>query len=220
MKNIKAIFLFIGVLAILAFVMAMFEQIIPAGVTLGFALAVYSKACTKNVGGNSAIYITEAANPATIAVTAGEISTLTMGSGKTFHQLQADIDTIIRVEEGEGVGANMKYSHRVEAKFSKPAVALSTLRDAIAGASPCGMLAIVTDGNGTSWLVGYNETDGFERPLRLVQDTFNSGGSPVDEDGQVVGIILGVDTGYIDLPFDSTLGGTITAGTAPFITYA
>ena len=61
------------------------------------AIAAYTKSCTKNVGGNSAVYLTEAANITTVTVTSGEISAaITMGSGLTFHEVQADLDNDIK----------------------------------------------------------------------------------------------------------------------------
>lgn len=185
------------------------------------AIAAYTKACTKNVGGNSAVYITEAANLTTVTVTTGEISAaLTMDTGKTFHEVQADLDSVVHTQEGAGNQSNISYTHRVEMKFAKPSVGLNTLRDSLADGSPCGLLAIVTDSNGVSWLVGYNETDGTNRALYLVADSLNSGAEPAEDDSQLITVALECQTGYLSLPFDSTIGATITGESAAFITYA
>lgn len=184
------------------------------------AIAVYTKACEKNVGGNTAVYLTEATNISSVTVTSGEISALTMDSGKTFHKVAFDQDGAIHTQEGTGNANNISYTHRVEMYFAKPSTALNTFRDALAAASPCGILAIVQDANGNSWLVGYNETDEAERPLRLVADSLNSGQTPTDEDGQRVTIALEGVSGYLSLPFDDTLKATISGGTATFITYS
>jgi len=185
------------------------------------AIAAYSKACSKNVGGNSAVYLTEATNVTAVTVTSGEISAaLTMASGKTFHEVEADLDSVTHTQEGTGTQTNISYTHRVEMIFSKPSVDLNTLRDSLADGSPCGLLAIVTDGNGTSWLVGYNETDGVNRALYLATDSLNSGAAPADDGGQAITLALECNSGYLSLPFDSTIGATISGGTAAFITYA
>jgi hypothetical protein len=104
--------------------------------------------------------------------------------------------------------------------FSKPSLALNTLRDSLANGSPCGILAIVTDGNGTSWLVGYNATDGSNRALYLATDSLNSGAAPADDGSQAITLALECNSGYLSLPFDATIGATISGGTAAFITYA
>ena len=185
------------------------------------AIAAYTKACSKNVGGNSAVYLAEASSLTSVTVAAGEISAaLTMGSGLTFHEVQADLDSVVHTQEGAGNQSNIAYTHRVEMKFAKPSAALNTLRNSLADGSPCGVLAIVTDGNGVSWLVGYNETDGTNRALYLVADSLNSGAEPAEEDGQAITVALECQTGYLSLPFDATIGATITGGTAAFITFA
>lgn len=184
------------------------------------AIAAFTKACSKNVGGNSAVYLTEASNVTAVTVSSGEITAaLTMASGKTFHEVQADLDSVVHTQEGAGTQQNIAYTHRVEMKFAKPSLALNTLRDSLANASPCGILAIVTDGNGTSWLVGYNATDGTNRALFLVTDSLNSGAEPAEDGAQAITIALECQSGYLSLPFDSTIGATITGGTAAFITY-
>ena len=194
-------------------------ELFPAGVIYG-AIAVYTKACTKNVSGNSALYWCEVANITSFTITTGEISAVTPATGKKFFKAGAEIDTIIRTEEGVGTISNISYKHRIEAKFNKPSTALNTLRNSLADASPCGILAIVTDSNGTSWLVGYNATDGKNRPLRLVTDSVTSGAVPSEAEGSKLLIALETENGYVCLPFDSTLGGQISGGTATFITYA
>ena len=185
------------------------------------AIASYSKACSKNVGGNSAVYLTEASNVTDVTVTAGEITAaITMATGKTFQEVEADLDSVIHTQEGTGTQQNIAYVHRVEMKFAKPSVSLNTLRDSLADASPCGIIAIVTDGNGVSWLVGYNATDGTNRALYLATDSLNSGAEPSEEDSQAITVALECQSGYLSLPFDSTIGATITGGSAAFISYA
>lgn len=186
---------------------------------VSYAIANYAKTCAKNVGGNSGIYIAEKANTTTVAVTTGEVTGITMASGTYFEEVDAEIDTIIRTQTGEGTTNNIKYLHRVEMKFVKPSTALNVLRNALADASPCGILTIITDGNGTSWLTGYNETDGLNRPLRLVEDADTSGATPSDEEGQTVTIALQVESGYLDLPFDATENAAIIAETATYIDF-
>jgi len=218
MKNIRNLIISFAAIIVFTVVLAMIQA--EAGVIGAFAIVAFTKSCTKNVGGNSAVYVTEAANINAVTVTSGEISALTMDSGKTFHEVQTDLDSIIHTQEGAGNSSNIGYTHRVEMGFAKPSTTLNTLRDSLANASPCGILAIVTDGNGTSWLVGYNETDGYNRALRLVQDNMASGAEPNEDDAQRVSIALECINGYLSLPFDSTVGATITGGTATFITYA
>lgn len=189
------------------------------GPALG-AIAVFSKVCEKNVGGNSAVYLAEAPNLGTITITSGEISAVAMASGKTFHQAEHDLDGAKHTQEGAGTPNNISYTHKVEMFFAKPSTLLNTFRDSLAAASPCGIVAIVRDGNGKCWMVGYNATDGTNRALRLVTDSMDSGNTPTDEAGQRVTITLQAISGYLSLPLDATLQAAVIAGTATFITFA
>ena len=81
------------------------------------------------------------------------------------------------------------------------------------------MAAIIQDSNGECWLSGWNETDTTSRGLFLVQDDTNSGALPSDEDAQNVTVALETLSGYVDIPFDSTLTDTIIADTAAFIDF-
>jgi len=200
----------LSILAILAICMVFGG---PEG--LSFAvIATFTKTCTKNIAGNSALYVTEAASVDAVTVTSGEITAITMNTTLLFQQVQGDLDSISRTEEGEGSQTNISYTHRVEARFAKPSKAVNTLRNSLADASACGILAIVTDGNGVSWLVGYNEADGVERALYLQTDSVTSGAEPTEEDAQAVTIALECSNGYVALPFESVYGATISGGTA------
>lgn len=218
MKALKTILGFLAFIVIVI-VLAQVAEAEAGGVGLAMAIATYTKACEKNTGGNARVFIAEAPNVTAVTVTAGEVTAITMATGTFFEESQAEIDTVIRTEVAEGRRRNISYTHRVEMQFSKPSVDLSTFRDSLAAASPCGMCAIVQDSNGTSWLVGWNETDTANRGLFLVQDDTNSGALPSDEDGNVVTIAIETVSGYLDLPFDSTENAAIIGDTATYINY-
>jgi hypothetical protein len=195
------------------------ESLLPAGITGAFAIAVFQRACAKNVGGNATLFWTEMASMTSFSVTSGEISAVTPNAAARFMEAQGDIDSIMRKETGEGMGNNIKYLHRLEVKFQKPSKELNTLRNALADASPCGILAIVQDNNGKCWLMGWNQTDLKLRGLRLKQDVIESGAKPSDEANQCM-IALETESGYVCLPFDATLSAAILGKTATaFITF-
>lgn len=175
------------------------------------ALSIYTKTCAKNIAGNNAVLVTEASNVSSVVVDAsGEVTAINMNASATFKQLQADQDSILRVEEAYGSDSNLSYAHSIEMGFAKGSVNLNTLRDSLAAASACGIIAIVQDSNGKSWLIGYNEVDGTKRALRLTQDNYGSGNSPADEDVQKADVILASISGYVDLPLDSALNTSIS----------
>lgn len=183
------------------------------------AIAKYAKTCAKNVAGNISVFVAEAANITAVTITTGEVSAITGASG--FKEVEAELDSIAREQEAVGVanGNNLSITHRIRMKFAKQSTALNTLRESLADASPCGMLAIVMDGNGQAWMIGYSASEGTKRGLRLATDTGSSGESPADEEGGAFEIVLESTSGYYDLPFDSTQNAAITAESAAYIDF-
>lgn len=178
-------------------------------------IAVFNKSCSKNVSGNSRIFIAEVTNVTAITVTSGEITSIT--GDDAFKEIEVDLDTILRIEEKIAGKLNYGIDVTVDMKLAHPNADLNTLRDSLVAASPCGMLAIVKDGNGTYWLVGYNELDLVTRPLYLAQDNFTSGAELIDPEGNKVSLQLARNMADPSLPLDSTLGTLIEDGTAEFI---
>lgn len=218
-KNIFFTLLALFTMVIMTIVLAQIN-LQEGGIVYAMAIAVYTKSCTKNVGGNTFLAFAEVASMTSFTVTSGEITAVTPNSTYRFHKQDATIDTIKRTEEGAGNANNIAYKHRIEAQFTKPSKELNTMRAGVADATPCGILTIVADGNGKCWLTGYSVAEGFKRPLRLVEDKFDSGAAPGDENSQAVTLALECTTGYVDIPFDNTLSASIIAGTATaFITY-
>lgn len=214
MKALKTI---LGVLSLIVIAIVLAQIAEAEGVVLGMAIATYTKVCEKNVAGNARVFIASVSGITSVTVVAGEITAITATTA--FKESQADIDSLIRTEVATGTRTNISYVHRVEMKFQGPDLALNVFRDSLADASPCGMAAIVQDSNGECWLVGWNENDTTARGLFLAQDDTNSGALPSDDDAQNVTVALETLSGYLDLPFDATLTGTIIGDTAPFIDY-
>ena len=214
MKALKTI---IGVLTLIVIAIVLAQIAEVEGVVTAMAIATYTKVCEKNVSGNARVFVAQMSGITSITVTAGEITAITATTA--FKESQADIDSLIRTEVATGTRSNISYLHRVEMKFAGPDLALNTFRNSLADASPCGMAAVVQDSNGECWLVGWNDTDTTARGLFLVQDDTNSGALPSDTDAQNVTVALETLSGYLDLPFDSTITATIIADTAAFIDY-
>lgn len=180
------------------------------------ALVKYARSCAKNVGGASFIAVAELASVTAITVTAGEISAIT---GTTpFKEIDAEQDSIKWDQNVEKVGNNnVKVTQAVEFGIAKPDKTNNTLLQSLIDGSPCGFLAIVVDGNGQAWLVGYNSVDLTRRPLRLEAAPRTTGASPSDEGGQNFTPKLSCEGGGLALPFDTTLNGAIVAGTSTII---
>lgn len=180
------------------------------------ALVKFARTCAKNTSGASVLAIAEVANVTGITVTSGEISAVT---GTTpFKQIDVDQDSLKWDENVEKVGNNnIKVTETVDFAISRPDKTSATLMQSLIDGSPCGLMAIVLDGNGKAWLVGYNAVDGMNRPLRLNSAPRTTGQSPSDEGGQTMQVQLGTEGGGLALPFDTTLTGAIVGGTSTII---
>jgi hypothetical protein len=182
------------------------------------ALAKFARVCSKNVSGCQAIYVASQALVTVITVTAGEISAVT--GALAFKEIEADVDSITWDNSSEKVGASgIVYKNVITWMISKMKTLLNTLRSELADGSPCGFLAIVTDGNAQNWLVGYSANDLKNRPLQLQSEGAKTGKGLADAEGNVITFTLGNEMGGVTLPFDSTLNGGINAGTAAYIDY-
>jgi hypothetical protein len=169
------------------------------------SLAGLTRVCAKNTAGNSLLWLIEASKISAVTIVADEVTVLTTtGTAADMQVYEVDQDTLVRIEEGKGNGSNISYIHAIEFTFSKPSAALRTALNALADASPCGMVAIMRDGNGVYWVIGWNALDLGSRGLRLVQDNFTSGLAPDDEAGSKSMIRLECKSGQKDLPVKST----------------
>ena len=81
------------------------------------AIANYTRTCGKNVPGNNKVYITEKDNISSITVTAGEVSAVTMATGLTFHELQADKSTVRRKQDETFNNGVLAITHSLELSF-------------------------------------------------------------------------------------------------------
>lgn len=180
------------------------------------ALAIFTRTCSKNVSGASKIFIAESASVTAITETSGEISAIT---GTTpFMRVDAEQDSVSWSEKGEAVGTNnFKVTNTIDFDIVPPSKDTNTFKSALVAGSPCGLLALVVDGNGKVFMVGYNTTDKKLRPLRIKMTDQKTGKGLSDTAGQVVPIQLGNECADFCMPLDSTLTAAVLAGTSTVI---
>jgi len=195
------------------------ELFLPAGIVGAFALAIFTQTCAKNVSGASKVFIAEKSVATAFTITAGEISAIT---GTTpFMRVDAVQDSVSWSELGELIGLNnWKITNTIELDIMPPATATSTFLQALIDGSPCGFFAIIIDGNGQCWVVGHNETDVRERPLRLSGQDHKTGKGLSEAEGNTVRITLTNECGGLALPLDATLNASTLDGTGTHIKWA
>ena len=143
------------------------------------ALLGLSIACEDNNGGGAKLYLTEAANVSSMTKGTGveSYSTITMVTGAVFTEYEFEEDILGWKPTDEATKGAYKCTDTIEVDFGK----LTQLqRDAIQellDSNACGFVGIVELNNGDKWVIGYDEKDGTDRPLRI---TATAGDSKTD----------------------------------------
>lgn len=151
------------------------------------------------------LFLTEASNVFNVVVTAGEVTDIQMVGVATFKEIQADQNGLIRQIKELGNQGKEYYEHFVNFVCGKATITLNTLADSLSEASPCGIIALVMDSNGQTWLVGWNETDKGTRPLYLNTDNFTSEKDLTEAEGGKRTFDLKTTSVFLDLPTNSNI---------------
>jgi hypothetical protein len=179
------------------------------------AITGLTRTCTANKSGVNGLWICEVADVGTPTVSNGEITALT-GSA-TYHKCVPDIDEIDHTEKIENTPNGSKVTQTLTVKVTNLTTIVAVYIQALLDASPCGMVAIYLDANNKAWLLGWNESDLSNRPLRFKTNDKKTGKAP-GEDGNNTMFVLESIMTKPALPFNATLSGTITTGAAAFLT--
>lgn len=183
------------------------------------ALAIFTQTCQKNVSGASKVFIAEKSVATAFTITSGEISAVT---GTTpFMRVDAMQDSVSWSEVGEKIGLNnWKITNTIEFDVMPPTKDTNTFLQALIDGSPCGLFALIVDGNGKCWIVGHNATDIRNRPLMLTKQDHKTGKGLSEAEGNTVRIALGNECGGLALPLDSTLTAAVLGGTSTICKWA
>jgi hypothetical protein len=195
------------------------QMILPAGITCGFALAIFTQTCAKNVSGASKVFIAEKSVATAFTITSSEISAIT---GTTpFMRVDVIQDSVYWNETGESVGLNnWKITNEVGFDIMPPSKDTNTFLQALIDGSPCGFFALIVDGNGKCWVVGHNATDVRNRPLILKKQDKKTGKGLGEATGNTIPIMLGNECGGLALPLDSTLTTSTLNGSGTHIKWS
>lgn len=151
-----------------------------------------AKDCNPNSGGIQRIALANVADITTISQTSGTIDTITMVATKVFYEFEAEQDSVEWRENGELVNGSLKYTEEIEMFFRKQnATTAAALREI--GENLCGMVAAVKTTNGETFIVGWSENLGLERPLKLASDASTSGKELTDLSGGTITLAAMVD---------------------------
>jgi len=170
------------------------------------SLVPFYKQQNRNVSGNNYIFLTEAENVSSVVVTGGEVSDIVMVGTTAFKQVQADSYSIRRTQSGGRSNKSFtNYQHRISFRCSKPGSEINILSYALDDAQPGGLIAIVMDGNGNGWLIGWSQEEENKRPLFLEENELDSGERPGDTDSSNHAFLLRGINDEMDLPMNDII---------------
>ena len=156
-------------------------------------IGAYTYLCSRNIGGNRYLLLTEAYNITSIVITDSEITDIVMTG--SLKLIEADQDTIIRLCEGD----NRTFYHSVLFNVKNRSLETNELSRQLKIASRNGMAAIVLDNNDKMWLVGVDlRNRKFGPGLAMIKDELESNLNIRTYELKTV-------TNYNDLPFNSDL---------------
>jgi hypothetical protein len=183
------------------------------------ALANYLPTTCKVIPGNrNKIYIAPASAVTAMAETSGEISTFT-ATADAFKIVKADFDSVISTFEGT-FKTSGAYTHNLACRLANAVPKdLNALVDELTALVACGVALIWIDGGGNALFAGVSiaTKEGDSRPFNQLASSFNSGGALTDADTQADTLTFTRVSAVRPIPFDATIKGTITGGTATFI---
>ena len=183
------------------------------------ALAKYAYVCEPTVTGVLAVYLAEKASfPTVVSYTSGEISTFT-AAATGFKEVGFKIDSAEFESDTPEFENTPMVTNKITIMLSGPSALLNTFLTALQAAIPCGVQMIFTIGNGKSFLVGHSSSEGNKRPMSKMSKKYVSGAKPGESGKGTYQITISGTSSYDIEPFNTTIGGTITAGTALFIDY-
>jgi hypothetical protein len=185
---------------------------LPAGIGCA-TLGIFTATCQKNVSGASVIYISDKtlATAFTISTTPFEITAIT---GTTpFYRVDTIQDSVEWNEEGARVGLNnWAIKNTINFDIMPPNKTTNIFLQSLLDDSPCGIYAIVLDGNGQAWVVGVNTVDGTNRPLRLGKQSHKTGKGLQVAEGNIIQISLDNECSGLAIPLNATLTAMVVAG--------
>lgn len=159
------------------------------------SISAYTKTCASHTPGNKQLILIAGADVTSVTLESGEVTAMVQDGANKAVIIPFDSDGLVRMEEQTATKGGLLYVvQKLEFHLSKSSKALGDLIKSIADASPCGILAIVTDNNNSRWLLGSDiqsaTAAGKDKGLYMESGNFTSGSAMDDEDGDKFVITL------------------------------
>lgn len=162
-------------------------------------LAGIARDCAANLGGIRAVYLANFADVTAVTVSSDVVTGITMASSAKFYAYYfnpntSNFTTTIQANRENG---SLFFETVLSLVFPKQD---ATKRIEVNALAQAGLMAIVTDNNGTNWLLGKDE------PMMLTSGTAETGTARADRNGYA----LELTDAQAQMPL--TVDDTIIAG--------
>jgi hypothetical protein len=161
-------------------------------ITKKMSIAAYTKTCASHTPGNQQLILIATADVESITMLDGEVTVITQGTASDAVLVPIDRDGMARMEEQTATKGGLLYVvQKLEIELSKSSKSLQEFIKSVGDESACGILAVVTDNNGESWVLGA-QADGtfatataatFNKGLYMESANFTSGKALDEDDG-------------------------------------
>lgn len=186
-------------------------------------ISSYSRFKNKSIPGNCQLFFGLTTSPTVVTLTSGEITTFTSASN-TFYEIKGDVDGIKFENTGKVNKAGSVFEGKLTVKLTVSSQLLAnTLIANLYSIIGQGISLIFTDNNKNSYLFGHNANDTLlekDRDIMSFDYSFDSGETPGEDGKQLITLVFTAKTLSVPIPFNSTIGGTISGRTATFILFA
>ena len=157
---------------------------------LSMALLGFVKGCSERSGGVSSLYLAKVTDVEAFTLgTAADITkfaTVAMANGAFFQKYEFQRDTVEYKESSVRENGSYKVTKSLEFMLPKMDQNSRDVVEEIAVESNCGLIAIVVDNNGLSWVVGYTVKHKKDKPLELATGEATTGKALTDANGETV----------------------------------
>jgi len=183
------------------------------------AIVKYSKACGKSSPGLVFLAFSIASEVG-FTITTGEISAVTPVTPATtpFKHWKFELDMAERTEDMKSSKIT-SVEQGVEVTFSTASKELREAIESLSAAMSCYVYALIVDGTGKGWVVGFDPKYGSNRALNKMEDSYKSGKAMTEEDGNASTIKVTGTLSCKAYPLTSALVDDIIDQSATYIDF-
>ena len=180
------------------------------------ALSGFTKACASHTPGIARLVLLAADDLASVTIETNQVKALSVTSSGDANDYTVDRYGLKATFEGTSDDSGLEYyTHTIEAHVSKLTATLRAKLEEITTEAACGIIAVLTDQNGSSWVYGLTapgdvfDANAQQMGMNVGSMVFDSG-MKLDEEGtdKVVLTLSGI---FAEMPMPVLAASTFVA---------